>query len=156
MASLTTSAFPLLPLDAGVVLPGMTVTLALETPEARAAAEAAEGAGDRLVLVPRLGRHEGPGSTAGRFANHGTVARVERRGNLPGGTPALVVRGEARAAVGAATSAAGPALWVSVDLVEEPPSTDRARELAAELRAVLDAIAEHRGAGLWRDRKSVV
>jgi len=151
MASLTTSAFPLLPLDAGVVLPGMTVTLALETPEARAAAEAAEGAGDRLVLVPRLGRNDGPDSTSGRFANHGTIARVERRGNLPGGTPALVVRGEARAAVGAATSAAGPALWVSVDAIEEPPATDRARDLAAELRAVLDAIAEHRGAGRWRE-----
>ena len=151
MVSLTTSAFPLLPLDAGVVLPGMTVTLALETPEARAAAEAAEGAGERLVLVPRLGRNEGIDPTAGRFANHGTIARVERRGNLPGGTPALVVRGESRAAVGAATSAAGPALWVSVDPLEEPPTSDRARELAAELRAVLDAIAERRGADRWRE-----
>jgi ATP-dependent Lon protease len=151
MASLTTSALPLLPLDAGVVLPGMTVTLALETPEARAAADAAEGAGERIVLVPRLGRNDGPDSTSGRYANHGTIARVERRGNLPGGTPALVVRGESRAAVGAATAATGPALWVSVEPIDEPPATAKAQELASDLRAVLDAIAEVRGAGRWRE-----
>lgn len=151
MAPLTTSAFPLLPLDAGVVLPGMTITLALETPEARAAAEAAGGAGDRLVLVPRLGRSDGPDSSPGRYARIGTVATIERSGSLPGGTPALVVTGRYRAVVGAATAAAGPALWVNVEQVEVAPAGDDARAAAKELRAVLEAIAEHRGVGRLGD-----
>ena len=120
MSPIATSALPLLPLDAGVVLPGMTITLALETPEARAAAEAATGAGNRLVLVPRLGRTSGPDASSGRFARVGTVAQVERTGALPGGTPAVVVQALERATIGAATAAAGPALWVNVEIVEEP------------------------------------
>ena len=43
---------PLLPLTSGVVLPGMVFTMALESDEAKAAAEAAEAAGGRFVLVP--------------------------------------------------------------------------------------------------------
>ena len=89
MSPIATSALPLLPLDAGVVLPGMTITLALETPEARAAAEAASGAGNRLVLVPRLGRTSGPDASSGRFARvgHGRPGRAHRRpaGRHPGG-----------------------------------------------------------------------
>src|SRR6202011_2103993 len=103
-------ALPLLPLDAGVVLPGMTITLALETPEAQAAADAAAGAGNRLILVPRLGRTDGPDSSSGRYARVGTVAQVERSGSLPGGTAAIVVRALERATIGAATAAAGAAL----------------------------------------------
>src|SRR5271165_2235148 len=87
VSPVATSALPLLPLDAGVVLPGMTITIALETPEAREAVSAAAGAGDRLVLVPRLDKEGGPG----RFASVGTVATVDRRGSLPGGTQAVVV-----------------------------------------------------------------
>ncbi len=151
MAELTTSALPLLPLDAGVVFPGMTVPLALETPEARAAAEAASGAGDRLVLVPRVGRSDGPDASPGHFARLGTVASVERRGAMPGGTPALVVTGQHRVTVGAATAAAGPALWVTVEAAPESPVSERARELAVELRAVLEGILEQRGSGRLRD-----
>ncbi|MGH9121631.1 MAG: LON peptidase substrate-binding domain-containing protein, partial [Acidimicrobiales bacterium] len=145
MDALTTSALPLLPLDAGVVLPGMTITLALETPEARAAVEAASGAGDQLVLVPRLGRTDGPDASAGRFGRVGTAAAIVRRGALPGGTPAVIVQGQRRVNVGAATAAAGQALWVAVDTVDEPPAGEEAREAARELRAVIEAIAEHRG-----------
>ena len=55
MAELDTLALPLLPLTTGVVLPGMVVTLTLESAEARAAVDAAAGDVDRLlVLVPRL------------------------------------------------------------------------------------------------------
>jgi ATP-dependent Lon protease len=151
MSPIATSALPLLPLDAGVVLPGMTITLALETPEARAAAEAASGAGNELVLVPRLGRTGGPDASSGRFARVGTVAQVERTGALPGGTPAVVVQAMERATIGAATAAAGPALWVNVEVVEEPAATDSAVEAARELRAVFEAIAEHRGAGRLGD-----
>jgi ATP-dependent Lon protease len=123
----------------------MTITLALETPEARAAAEAAAGAGNRLILVPRLGRTTGPDASTGTYARMGTVARVERSGALPGGTPAVVVQGQERATVGAATATAGAALWVNVEIVEEPPSNEAALESARQLRAVLEAIAEHRG-----------
>jgi len=145
MSSIATSALPLLPLDAGVVLPGMTITLALETPEAKAAAEAAAGAGDRLVLVPRLGRSTGPDASSGRFARVGTVAQVERSGSLPGGTPAIVVQGLERATIGAAAAAAGTALWVNIEIVDEPPATEAAAEHVRELRAVFEAIGEHRG-----------
>jgi ATP-dependent Lon protease len=152
MAPLTTSALPLLPLDAGVVLPGMTITLALETPEAKAAVEAAHGAGELLVLVPRLGRTEGPDASPGHYARVGTVAGIERSGALPGGTPAVVVRGRYRATIGAATAAAGPALWVGVDPVEDKPDPAGTGEegtppMARELRAVMEEIAEHRGFG---------
>src|SRR5713101_5452259 len=74
---------PLLPLTTGVVLPQMVVTLALETDEAKTAAEAA-GPEGRLLLVPRVD---------GRYARVGTVARVESGGELPNGTHALVLRG---------------------------------------------------------------
>lgn len=154
MTSLTTSSLPLLPLDAGVVLPGMTITLALETSEARAAVEAAAGAGDRLVLLPRLGRSDGPDPNPGRYARIGTIASVERSGSLPGGTLAVVVHAEHRAIIGAATSAAGPALWVNVEVVYDTEPSAETQAKAAELKAVFDAIAEHRGGGrmadLWR------
>ena len=39
MAAIDTFALPLLPLSSGVVLPGMVVTLTLETPEAVAAVQ---------------------------------------------------------------------------------------------------------------------
>jgi ATP-dependent Lon protease len=123
----------------------MTITLALETPEARAAVEAAAGAGNRLILVPRLGRTGGPDASNGRYARMGTVAQVERSGALPGGTPAVVVQGLDRATIGAATAPAGAALWVNVEIVEEPPAGETAVESARQLRAVLEAIAEHRG-----------
>ncbi|HET9076815.1 MAG TPA: endopeptidase La [Acidimicrobiales bacterium] len=146
MPPIATSALPLLPLEAGVVLPGMTITMALETDEAREAVSAAGGAGDRLVLVPRLGR-PGPDSGGTRFARVGTIASIERTGALPGGTPAVVVTGHQRATVGAATAVAGAALWVNVDPVEEPPAGPDTVEKARELRAVFEAIAEHRGMG---------
>jgi ATP-dependent Lon protease len=145
MSPIATSALPLLPLDAGVVLPGMTITLALETPEAREAAEAAAGAGDRLVLVPRTDH----GERAGRFASVGTLATIDRRGALPGGTPAIVVSGQERVTLGAAVATGGTALWVNVDPV--PDSSVRpegpVQEQTKELRAVFEAIAEHRGMG---------
>ena len=79
MAELDTLTLPVLPLTDDVVLPGMVVTLALETDEARTAAQAAAKAGETLLLVPR--------QADGRYARVGTVARVENRGKLPGGLP---------------------------------------------------------------------
>ena len=82
---------PLLPLTTGVVLPQMVVTLALETAEARDAADGAIAGDRRVLLVPRVG--------AG-YARVGTVARIENEGELPGGQRALVLRGLSRAVVG--------------------------------------------------------
>jgi ATP-dependent Lon protease len=62
-----------------------------------------------------------------------------------------VVQGQERATIGAATAAAGPALWVNVETVDEPPATDAVEGNVRELRAVFDAIAEHRGIGRLGD-----
>ena len=96
MAAIDTYALPLLPLSSGVVLPGMVVTLALETPEAIAAADAAQQAGGQLVLLPRIGTTTSPDDltssddtrpdSSGRYARVGTVARLDGSGQLPGGT----------------------------------------------------------------------
>ena len=67
-AETDTFTLPLLPLQSGVVLPQMVVTLALETPEARDAADGASEAGGRLLLVPRTG--------TGAFAAVGTIGRI--------------------------------------------------------------------------------
>src|SRR5688500_4009203 len=134
---------PLLPLTQGVVLPQMVVPLALETPEAQAAADAAAASEGRLVLVPKL---EGEGDR--RFASVGTVAHIQEAGRLPNGTRAVLVRGLTRARIGAGMpQATGEALWGSAAPMEEAaPGSERARELVREYRAVVEAILEHRKA----------
>jgi ATP-dependent Lon protease len=134
MADLDTLTLPVLPLTNDVVLPGMVVTLALETNEARAAADAAAKAGNTLLLVPRHGD--------GRYARVGTVARIENRGNLPSGMPALVIRATARAEVGLGVIGETSGLWVHASPVEEGDVTDAARDQATELRAALRALFE--------------
>jgi ATP-dependent Lon protease len=138
-------ALPVLPLAAGVVLPGMVVTIGLESDEARAAVAAA-GSARQLVLVPRIGD---------RFARVGVVARVENNGTLPDGTAAVVVRAEHRVALGVGVVGTGTALWLQVDPIEEPAPTARTDELAREYRAVARNLLEHLGgrrlSGLLRD-----
>ena len=109
MAETRVRALPVLPLTTGVVGPQMVVTLALETPEARAAADDASRGDGRILLVPRL---EG-----GRYAKVGTVAKIEQDGGLPGGQRALVVRGLERAVIGAGRTDLGDALWVESEPV---------------------------------------
>jgi ATP-dependent Lon protease len=135
MADLTALTLPVLPLTSGVVLPQMVVTIALETDEARAAVDAA-GADDRLLLVPRLGE---------RYASVGAVARIEDRGQLPNGTPALVVRAEGRALVGSGVVGTGEALWVQAEPVEDPTPTEHTEELAREYRAAAGLLLERLG-----------
>ena len=137
MADLSTRTLPLLPLHNGVVLPGMVVTVTIETPEAAAAADAV-GSDAQLVLVPKLDD---------RHARVGVVARVDNAGQLPGGVRALIVRGLHRATLGAAVPGQGPATRLEVEPVTEPEPTERARELAREYRAVVESILEARGAG---------
>ncbi len=137
MAELDTMTLPVLPLTDDVVLPGMVVTLALETDEARAAADAAAKAGNTLLLVPRL--------PDGRYARVGTVARIENRGNLPGGMPALVIRATTRAEVGLGVIGETSGLWVHASPVADDDITDEIATKATELRAALRALFEALG-----------
>jgi len=79
-----TQTLPVLPLESGVILPQMVVTVALESPEAKDAVGAAERNGSVLLLLPRID---------GRYARVGTVARLEDTGELPGGQKIAVFRG---------------------------------------------------------------
>jgi ATP-dependent Lon protease len=134
MTELDTKTLPLLPLTTGVVLPGMVVTLTVESDDARAALDAAAGAD--LLLVPR---------PEDRYAKIGTVAKVEDVARLRNGTEAVVIRGVARAVVGIGVAGTGDATWVQVEPVVESEPTARARELAREYRAVIEAVVEARG-----------
>ncbi|MGD0749303.1 MAG: endopeptidase La [Acidimicrobiales bacterium] len=129
---------PLLPLKSGVVLPGMVFTMALESDEAKAAVEAARSAGGRLLLVPHI---------EGRFATVGVIAEVMEEGDLPGGLPAVAVRGDGRAVIGTGVPGTGDALWVEAEPLAEPEPTPAVNELAREYRAVLENILHSRGAG---------
>ncbi|MCB1038952.1 MAG: LON peptidase substrate-binding domain-containing protein, partial [Acidimicrobiales bacterium] len=127
-------ALPVLPLPNGVVLPGMVLTVALESDEAKAAV-AATGDDDRLLLVPKVD---------GRHASVGTIATIESRGELPSGAPALVVRATDRALLRAGVAGTGTVLWLQAEPVD-PEVTDEARELAVELRAAFRELFERLG-----------
>ncbi len=131
----TPQTLPVLPLNQGVVLPQMVVTIALETDEAKAVAAAA-GPEGTVLLVPRV---------EGRYARVGAVATIEDRGPLPNGTPAMVIRAERRARVGAGVVGAGDALWVQAELVDDDVATDRTDELAREYRAAAGLLLERLG-----------
>src|ERR671934_2946043 len=137
---LETKILPLLPLSTGVVLPGMVVTLTLETPEARAAVHAARTAEDTLLLVPKREN--------GSYARVGTVAHIEEMGRTPGGTEAVVIRGLHRATIGSGVAGTGEAVWVQYDPQPDDPSTATARqhELAKEYRATVENVLDARGA----------
>jgi ATP-dependent Lon protease len=134
---------PLLPLTSGVVLPGMVFTMALETDEAKTAAEAAGSVGGELVLVPHID---------GRYSSIGVISKILEVGELPGGPLAIVVSGLRRASIGTAVPGTGQALWVQVDAVAEGPETPRSVELAREYRAVLENILLTRGARRMAER----
>ncbi|HWD95619.1 MAG TPA: endopeptidase La [Acidimicrobiales bacterium] len=128
---------PLLPLKSGVVLPGMVFTMALESDEARVAVEAARSAGGRLLLVPHI---------EGKYASVGVIAEVMEEGDLPGGLPAVAVRGDQRASIGTGVPGTGDALWVEAEPLDDGDATPAASELAREYRAVLENILLSRGA----------
>ncbi len=139
MPDTTTRTLPILPLSHGVVLPHMVVTVAIETDEARAALAAGASAGRLVLLVPRL---------EGRYASIGTVARIEDRARLSGGTEAVVLRGLGRARIRSGVAGTGEATWVEAEELGEPsPPSERARELAREYRAVVENVLEAQGRG---------
>jgi ATP-dependent Lon protease len=138
MTDLATLTLPVLPLGTGVLLPEMLVTIALETSEAQAAADAA-GDDGQVLVVPRVGN---------AYAPVGTVARIEESGDLPNGKRAIIVRGLYRAQIGVGVPGSGTALWVQADPAQERNTdTDRARELAREYKAAVSNILEARGMG---------
>ena len=132
-----TLTLPVLPLTSGVVLPGMVFTLALENDGAKAAVEAAGSAGGRLLLVPHID---------GSYTTVGVIAEVLEQGELPGGLPAVVVRGDDRAVLGTGVPGTGAALWVEAEIADEGPAGPAVPDLAREYRAVLENILLSRGA----------
>src|ERR1700687_1121764 len=123
---------PLLPLDDRVILPHMTVPVAVESESARAAVLAARQTDGLVGLVPRIDGH---------FAKLGTVAHIEKSGRLPDGRQAVVFRGQYRGVLNSAAVERGGALWVTVEPSADPdldalPAT--AQTLAREYRAVLE------------------
>ncbi|MCU1356686.1 MAG: ATP-dependent protease La Type [Acidimicrobiales bacterium] len=134
MSETTLLTLPVLPLPNGVVLPGMVLTIALESEEAKAAVAAA-GDDGRLLLVPKV---------EGRHANVGTIASIESTGQLPSGVPALVVRAEDRALLRTGVAGTADVLWLEAEPVQ-PEVTDEARELGLELKAAFRALFEELG-----------
>jgi ATP-dependent Lon protease len=124
-------------MDDIVVLPHMSVTLAVEGDDQKAAIEAARQ-GDRLILlVPRI---------EGKFGTVGTAARLGESAELPTGAEAFMIRGEYRARLGSGQADIGGALWVQADpLLDPEPPTEKSLELAREYRALLENLVESRG-----------
>ncbi len=136
MPSLDTKVLPLLPLTTGVVLPGMVVTLTIETDDARRAVAAARAADSELLLLPKADS---------RYARVGTIGSIEDVGRLQNGMEALVIRGLRRAVVGQGVPGTGDAVWVEVEPVDEGEPTAEALRLAREYRAAIESIVEARG-----------
>ncbi len=137
-----TLTLPVLPLDDAVVLPGMVLPLRLDDAEVRHALDAARAAraGDndaaRVLLVPRLD---------GKYAAVGTMAVVEQVGQLPGGTPAAVVRGLSRVRIGTGATGPGAALWVEASTQDELAPSGKAQALAKEYKSLATSILQQRG-----------
>ncbi|HYO40698.1 MAG TPA: endopeptidase La [Nocardioidaceae bacterium] len=133
------TALPVLFLSDLVVLPGMVVPLELDE-SSQAAIDAARSSSDgRLLLAPRFTGAED------RYASYGAVATVERVGRFNGGGAAAVVRAERRGRIGSGVPGPGSALWVEVELVDEPV-TDRARGLAEDYKHLVVAVLQRREA----------
>ncbi|MGZ4213622.1 MAG: LON peptidase substrate-binding domain-containing protein, partial [Actinomycetota bacterium] len=132
-----TQTLAVLPLENGVILPQMVITVALESTEAQNAVESAGRRDGLLLLVPR---------TDGRYARVGTIARLEDSGQLPGGQKVAVIRGLHRGTIRVASAGEGPGLWVEVEASPDPEQpSERARSLAREFRAVVESVLEAKG-----------
>jgi ATP-dependent Lon protease len=140
------ATLPVLPLTDSVLLPGMVVPVLLDaTTQAAVDAARASGAGaprgaggeQAVLAVPRID---------GEYGSFGTVATIEKVGRLPSGEPAALIRGTARARIGAGVPGPGAALWVEATEIEEPAPAGKARELAREYKALMTSVLQHRGA----------
>ncbi|MGA7913362.1 MAG: endopeptidase La [Candidatus Dormiibacterota bacterium] len=137
MATPKSELLPVLPMDDVVVLPHMTVTLAVEGDDQKAAIEAARQGSRMILLVPRI---------EGKFGAIGTVGRLGESADLPTGAEAFIIRGEYRARLGSGQADIGGALWVKADPILDPePPTEASIELSREYRAQLENLVESRG-----------
>src|SRR5216683_1205794 len=133
----TNELLPVMPMDDVVVLPHMTVTLAVEGDTAKAAIEAARQGNRLILLVPRID---------GKYGTIGTVARLGDSAELPTGAEAFMLRGEYRARLGSGQADIGGALWVKAEALADPdPASPKAIELSREYRAMLENLVESRG-----------
>src|ERR1700716_3174373 len=137
MATPKSELLPVLPMDDVVVLPHMTVTLAVEGDNQKAAIEAARQGNRLILLVPRI---------EGKYGSIGSAARLGESAELPTGAEAFMIRGEYRARLGGGQADIGGALWVQADPIADPePPTEKSLELAREYRALLENLVESRG-----------
>src|SRR5215472_15997333 len=128
---------PVLPLTQAVVLPRMSATLPIDSPDVRSAEQAALAQDGLLLLLPKVDR---------RYATVGVVAKIEEKGNLPDGTEVVAVQARNRAILGNVTTENG-SLFAEVELSRDPSAwSDRARQLMHEYRAIVENILELRGA----------
>src|SRR6476646_10686140 len=139
---------PVLSLTDVVVLPGMVVPIELDEP-AQAAVDAAKSAHStdsadsandgigEVLLAPRL---------KDRYSAYGVVATIEQVGRLAGGAPAAVLRAGRRARIGTGVTGPGAALWVQAELIDNEPTSDRTKELAAEYKSLVIANLQKRDA----------
>jgi ATP-dependent Lon protease len=123
-------------MDDVVVLPHMSVTLAVDGDTQKAAIEAARQGSRLILLVPRID---------GQFGKIGTVARLGESAELPTGAEAFIIRGEYRAHLGSGQADIGGALWVKADPAPDGEPSEKAVELGREYRAMLENLVESRG-----------
>lgn len=126
MSTINSTTLPLLPIPNGVFFPEMVVTVAAQSPGARAAfAAAANTDGKELVAVPQSG---------GDYSSIGIVVRIEQQGQLPTGGEGAVLRGIRRVRIGQGETGADGVLHVTVSEVDEGEPTAEAKALAIEYR----------------------
>src|SRR4051794_16970038 len=117
-----TRSLPLIPLEDGIVLPGMAFVFELVSPDANVAVDEV-GADGHVVLVPKVD---------GRFARIGVVAAVEGEPVLlPGGHRGVTLRALHRAELGRADASGGA---LRIDVVERPDSTEITEPIGGEMR----------------------
>jgi ATP-dependent Lon protease len=121
----------------------MVVTVTIESEEARRAVAAAESTGGRLLLVPRLD---------GEYSAVGTIAEIQQISHDRNQT--ALIAGVARARIGTGAARGDAVLWVEAESVDDPDVSedDNVRQLAAEYRAVVEEILDHRGIGAMASR----
>src|SRR3979411_1046052 len=137
MATPKSQLLPVLPMDDIVVLPHMSVTLAVEGDDQKAAIEAARQGARLILLGPRID---------GQCGAVGTAARLGESAELPTGAEAFMIRGEYRARLGSGQADIGGALWVKAAPITDPdPPSEKVQELAREYRAMLENLVESRG-----------
>src|SRR3989441_7305551 len=114
----------------------MVVTIPVEREAAGAAAAAAREGDGLVLLVPRV---------EGRFANFGTVAKLEDSRKLPNGIEVAILQGLYRASVGSAAAGTGPALRVLAQPSQDVnPLTETSHVLAREYKALIENLLELR------------